>query len=91
MDHIPKIKCFWGFRCAFCVDNSISKYPMCEKHLHKWDTLNDETKRQIIINVSLFNSNDKSMNRRRLQIFIHRIEVLDELNNFKCYYQNKAN
>ena len=59
---------------------------MCEKHIHKWDTLHEETKKQTVTNVGAFNNGDKQMNRRRLQIFIHRIEVLDELNNFKTYY-----
>lgn len=79
----PKIKCFWGFRCAFCINETITKYPMCEKHIHKWDTLRYETKKQIMDNVNAFNNNYKNMNRRRLQIFIYRIEVLDELNRFK--------
>ena len=80
----PKIKCFWGFRCAFCVvDDSHNKFPMCEKHIHRWETLDIETKIRICSHVNLFNKGES--NRRMLQIFIHRIEILDELNRFKKF------
>lgn len=83
MEPCPKIKCFWGFRCAFCVDDSTHKYPLCAKHMPKWDSLHTETKRQTVAHVRLFNNGDSTMNRRKLQIFIHRVEIYDELNKLK--------
>lgn len=80
----PKIKCFWGFTCAFCVDATTHKFPICEKHLHKWEILHTRTKVQVYSHVNLFNKGES--NRRMLQIFIHRIEVLDELNRIKSFY-----
>jgi hypothetical protein len=56
---------------------------MCEKHMHKWETLNADTKKQVHHHVNLFNTGDS--NRRMLQIFIYRIEILDELNSFKKF------
>lgn len=56
---------------------------MCERHMHKWETLDEETKIQVWSHVNLFNIGES--NRRRLQIFIHRIEILDELNKFKRF------
>ena len=78
-NHCPKIDCFWGFQCAFCVDDKNHKYPICEKHQHKWDALNMNTKIKIVTCVSQFNKG--GMNRRVLQIFINKIETLNELNN----------
>ncbi len=86
--HCPKIKCFWGFQCAFCWDDARYKYPICDRHIHKWDTLNIETKRQIYSHVNAFNVNLPETNRRKLQIFIHRIEVLDELNKLRSFYKH---
>jgi hypothetical protein len=82
----PKIRCFWGFHCAFCCDDARYKYPICGKHIHKWDTLDDTTKFKVYSYVNLFNKGEKKMNRRVLQIFIHRIEIIDELNRFKKFY-----
>ena len=76
MDTPPKIKCLWGFHCAFCMDDARHKLPM-------WETLNIATKEKIHMNVNLFNKGES--NRRKLQIFIYRIEVLDELNSFKKF------
>lgn len=84
MSLCPKIKCFWGFHCAFCINDSRHKFPICERHIHKWETLDHETKRQIYSHVNLFNTG--ASNRRMLQIFIHRIEILDELNRIKLFY-----
>lgn len=80
----PKIKCFWGFYCAFCINDTRHKYPICERHIHKWDTLDEETKIKTYSYVNLFNK--REICRRVLQIFIHRIEILDELNRFKKFY-----
>jgi hypothetical protein len=85
----PRIKCFWGFQCAFCWDDSRYKYPVCERHIHKWDTLNIGTKRQVYSYVNAFNTNSPETNRRKLQIFIHRIEILDELNKLKSFYNHQ--
>lgn len=83
MDKIPKIKCFWGFRCAFCVNDLLYKYPLCDRHFHKWDDFHEETKKQIYTYVRMFNKGDT--NRRILQIFINKIEIYDELNKrFMC-------
>jgi hypothetical protein len=83
----PKIKCFWGFHCAFCINDNRHKFPMCERHIHKWETLQVQTKNQIHVHVKFFNKG--VTNRRQLQIFIHRIEVLDELNRIKMFYVYK--
>jgi hypothetical protein len=88
MEECPKIKCFWGFHCAFCCDDARHKFPMCERHIHKWETLNIETKIQIYSHVNLFNKGESD--RRMLQIFIHRIEILDELNSFKRFYERRT-
>ena len=84
----PKIKCYWGFNCAFCFDAARHKFPICERHIHKWETLNHQTKVQVYSHVNLFNKG--YTNRRQLQIFIHRVEVLDELNRIKSFYVNRG-
>lgn len=89
MMHRPKIRCFWGFHCAFCLDDSTYKYPICKRHICKWDNLHIETKRQIYSHVNAFNSNLPETNRRKLQIFINRIEILDELNRLRSFYKHE--
>ena len=79
----PRIVCLWGFSCAYCFDDTRHKYPICEKHKHIWDSLKMNTRVKVATYVSLFNNG--KMNRRSLQIFINKIEILDELNKLYPY------
>ena len=77
----PEIRCSRGFFCGYCTNTS-HRRPFCDRHSYKWNELCDATKQQTRQEIDAFNGKflPSEKARKRLQLFINRIVVRDELN-----------
>lgn len=60
--------------CGYCyrkANNGI----FCDSHSYIWNTLCKKTQKQVEERI-----NDKSLHKRKLQIFVNKIMIMDELN-----------
>ncbi len=80
----PEIRCSRGFFCGYCTNTS-HRRPFCDRHSYKWNELCDLTKKQAINEIDAFNGKflPSEKARKRLQLFINRIVVRDELNKYR--------
>ncbi len=80
---LPVIRGSHTFYCAFCIDEC--KSILCQRHSHIWNGMCDSTKAQAINKVNEYNSMffPSYIDRKKLQLFVNRLVVTDELNQLK--------
>lgn len=79
----PEIRGSHSFQCGFCTD--ITKKCFCERHAHVWSEFSDLTKLQALDRIVEYNSIilPSVVDRKKLQLFVNRLVVYDELNKLK--------
>lgn len=85
----PEIRCGGhGFQCAYCIDSS-QRRTFCDRHYHLWENLCLLTQHQVYDAISDYNSkvDEPRIARKKLQRFINRVMILDELNKLRSNMQ----
>ncbi len=80
---LPEIRGSHTFQCGFCTDSS--KRCFCDRHAHLWWEMSDVTRMQALNKVVEYNSRilPSELDRKKLQLFVNRLVVTDELNKLK--------
>ena len=80
---LPAIRGSHTFYCAFCIDEC--KSILCQRHSHIWNDMCESTKAQAINKINEYNSIifPNELDRKKLQLFVNRLVVTDELNKLK--------
>lgn len=79
----PEIRGSHNFQCGFCTDST--KRCFCARHAHLWWELSEVTRMQALNKVVEYNSRilPSDLDRKKLQLFVNRLVVTDELNKLK--------
>lgn len=63
------------YYCGYCFRRARKNEIFCDVHCGLWNTLEEKTKKQVEEKL-----NEKKLCNRRIQIFINKVMILDELN-----------